>query len=263
MPSMVRLAEEKQTMSAKSKGSGREFLEKTGAEFMAPSDQMLGLPQPLFEVPDQGGAVHALPDPAGFEVPALDLWEAIVRRESVRDYSSEPLALAELSYLLFATQGVRAVVGGEYTLRTVPSAGARHAFETYLLVNRVEGLRNGLYRYLALDHRLLEVDLDPAVGGRIRAACYNQPFMQTAAVVFVWTAVPYRMTWRYGERGYRYLFLDAGHVCQNLYLAAEPIQCGACAIGAFDDDELDRAIGADRSDQFPIYVATIGKLAAR
>ncbi len=250
-------------MSAKSKGSGREFLEMTRAEFMTPSDQMLGLPQPLLELPDQGGAVHALPDPAAFEVPALDLWEAIVRRESVRDYSSEPLSLAELSYLLFATQGVRAVVDGEYTLRTVPSAGARHAFETYILANRVEGLANGLYRYLALDHRLLEIDLGPTVGERIEAACYSQPFLQTAGAVFIWTAVPYRMTWRYGERGYRYLFLDAGHVCQNLYLAAEPIRCGVCAIGAFDDDALDRAIGADRSDQFPIYVATLGKLGSR
>jgi SagB-type dehydrogenase family enzyme len=261
MPSTIRLAEAKRRMS---NGSGRQFLDTTKAEFMAPSDQMLGLPQPLLELPyEGGGALHALPDPAEFDVPALALWEAIVRRESVREYSSEPLALAELSYLLFATQGVRAVVSGEYTLRTVPSAGARHAFETYLLVNRVEGLRPGLYRYLALDHRLLEVDLDPAVGGRVVAACYSQPFLQTAAAIFVWTAVPYRMTWRYGERGYRYLFLDAGHVCQNLYLAAEPIDCGVCAIGAFDDDALDRAIGADKSDQFPIYVATVGKLAAR
>jgi SagB-type dehydrogenase family enzyme len=242
-------------------GSGRQFLEVTRAEFMAPSDQMLGLPQPLLELPYEGGAAHSLPDPAGIDVPPLGLWEAIVRRESVRDYTSEPLSLAELSYLLFATQGVRAVVDGEYTLRMVPSAGARHAFETYLLLNRVDGLERGLYRYLALDHRLLEVDLGPGVGGRIAAACYNQPFMQAAAAVFVWTAVPYRMTWRYGERGYRYLFLDAGHVCQNLYLAAEPIGCGVCAIGAFDDDALDRAIGADRSDQFPIYVATLGKRA--
>jgi SagB-type dehydrogenase family enzyme len=244
-------------------GIGRHFLDVTRAEFMAPSDQMLGLPQPLLELPYEGGAVHALPDPATFQVPPMDLWEAIVRRETCREYRDDPLSLAELSYLLFATQGVRAVVDGEYTLRTVPSAGARHAFETYLLVERVEGVRPGLYRYLALDHRLLEVDLDPSAGGRVVAACYNQPFMQAAAVVFVWTAVPYRMTWRYGERGYRYLFLDAGHVCQNLYLAAEPIGCGVCAIGAFDDDALDRAIGANQSDQFPIYVATVGKRAQR
>lgn len=245
-------------------GSGRQFLDMTRAEFLTPPDQMLGLPQPLLELPYEGGAaVYALPDPSGFDVPMLDLWEAILRRESVREYTSEALSVAELSYLLFATQGVREVVEGEYTLRTVPSAGARHAFETYVLAARVEGLRNGLYRYLALDHRLLGVDLDPSVGGRVVAACYNQPFLQTAAAIFVWTAVPYRMTWRYGERGYRYLFLDAGHVCQNLYLAAEPIGCGVCAIGAYDDDALDRAIGADQSDQFPIYVASLGKRASR
>ena len=151
------------------------------------------------------------------------------------------------------------MVGGEYTLRTVPSAGARHALETYLLARRVDGFAPGLYRYLALRHRLEEVDLDPGISERVLAACYGQAFLRQAAVIFVWTAVPYRMTWRYGERGYRYLFLDAGHACQNLYLAAAPISCGVCAVGAYDDEAMDRALGIDRSDQFPIYVAALGR----
>ncbi len=245
-------------MSAKRDGIGREFLAATGAEFMTPSDQMLGLPQPLLELSTGDGPEIPLPDPSEVEVPPLDLWEAIVRRESVREYTPEPISLAELSYLLFATQGVRSVVGGEYTLRTVPSAGARHALETYLLVDRVEGVAPGLYRYLALDHRLLQVERRPGVGRRVNAACYHQPFVGEAAVVFIWTAVPYRMTWRYGERGYRYLFLDAGHVCQNLYLAAEPIGCGVCAVGAFDDGALGQALGID-DDQFAVYVAVLGR----
>ena len=245
-------------MSAKTDGIGREFLDGTRAEFMTPSDQMLGLPQPLLELSAGDGAVIPLPDPAEFEVPALDLWEAIVRRESIREFAHEPLSLDEISYLLFATQGVRSVVGGEYTLRTVPSAGARHALETYLLLNRVEGAPHGLYRYSALDHRLLEVDRSPLVDQRIVAACYRQPFIEESAAVFLWTAVPYRMTWRYGERGYRYLFLDAGHVCQNLYLAAEPIGCGVCAVGAFDDEAIGRALGLDE-EQFLVYVAAVGR----
>lgn len=245
-------------MSAKRDGIGRDFLAATRAEFMTPSDQMLGLPQPLLELSTGDGPEVPLPDPSECEVPPLDLWEAIVRRESVREYAPDPISQAELSYLLFATQGVRSVVGGEFTLRTVPSAGARHAFETYLLVNRVEGVVPGLYRYLALDHRLLEVERGPGVAQRVAAACYHQPFIEDAAVVFLWTAVPYRMTWRYGERGYRYLFLDAGHVCQNLYLAAEPIGCGVCAVGAFDDEAAEQSLRLD-DEQFLIYVAALGR----
>ncbi len=245
-------------MSAKTDGTGREFIAATRAEFMTPSDQMLGLPQPLLELSTGEGPVTPLPDPAEFEVPALDLWEAIVRRESIREFAREPLSLEELSYLLFATQGVRSVVGGEYTLRTVPSAGARHALETYLLINRVEGVPHGLYRYLALDHRLLEVGRGPLLDQQITAACYHQSFIEESAVTFLWTAVPYRMTWRYGERGYRYLFLDAGHVCQNLYLAAQPIGCGVCAIGAFDDEAINRVLGLDE-EQFLVYVAAVGR----
>ena len=80
-----------------------------------------------------------------------------------------------------------------------------------------------------------------------------------SGVVFLWTAVPYRMTWRYGERGYRDLHLDAGHVCQNLYLAAEAVGCGVCAIAAFDDDVMNDLLGIDGNDQFLIYLATAGK----
>ncbi|HOT94982.1 MAG TPA: SagB/ThcOx family dehydrogenase [Methanoregulaceae archaeon] len=245
-------------MSAKRDGIGREFLAATRAEFISPSDQMLGLPQPLLELSAGDGPEIPLPDPSEFDVPPLDLWEAIVRRESVRDYTPDPISLQELSYLLFATQGVRTVVGGEYTLRTVPSAGARHAFETYLLIQRVDGVPPGLYRFLALDHRLREIEPGRRVGRRVAAACYHQPFVGEAAVVFLWTAVPYRMTWRYGERGYRYLFLDAGHVCQNLYLAAEPIGCGVCAVGAFDDEAAAAALGLE-DDQFLVYVAALGR----
>ena len=144
-------------------------------------------------------------------------------------------------------------------LRTVPSAGARHALESYLLVNNVEGIEKGLYRFLAIEHRLAPLEFEPGVDERITAACLGQDMVRTSAVTFIWAAVPYRMTWRYGERGYRYLYLDAGHACQNLYLAAEAIECGVCAIAAFLDDEMNRAIGVDGEEQFVIYIATAGK----
>jgi len=141
----------------------------------------------------------------------------------------------------------------------VPSAGARHALETYLLVNNVEGLEKGLYHFLPIGHKLEKVDTDAHIAGRIMAACLQQSFVETSAVTFIWSAVPYRMKWRYGERGYRYMHIDAGHVCQNLYLSAEAIGCGVCAIAAFQDEELNSALGIDGEEEFAIYVATVGK----
>jgi SagB-type dehydrogenase family enzyme len=145
------------------------------------------------------------------------------------------------------------------TLRNVPSAGARHAFETYLLVNRVEGLDLGLYRYIATRHKLLEISKDPNLAIKMKKAAYDQSMLVKCAIAFVWVASSYRMTWRYGERGFRYLLLDAGHVCQNLYLSAENIACGVCAIAAYHDDEFNDLLDLDSDKQFVIYLATVGK----
>ena len=165
----------------------------------------------------------------------------------------------QLSYLLWCTQGVKEVFQGTATLRNVPSAGARHAFETYLLINNVDGITPGLYRFLILEHSLLSVSLDKDMADKITQACLNQTFIKSSAVTFLWIAVPDRMNWRYGERGYRYLYLDAGHVCQNLYISAESIDCGTCAIAAYTDDELNQILGLDGKEQFVIYLATVGK----
>ena len=127
-----------------------------------------------------------------------------------------------------------------------------------LQANRVEDLPAGLYHYDAPEHRLLPLAAEKGFGSRIREACLNQPILDDCAAVFHWIAVADRMTWRYGERGYRYLFLDAGHVCQNLYLAAESLGAGACAVGAFDDEALDRALGL-AEDEFTVYLAVVGK----
>ncbi|TLN03736.1 SagB/ThcOx family dehydrogenase, partial [bacterium] len=183
----------------------------------------------------------------------------IEERITVRHYSDEPLSLEELSYLLWVTQGVRQVTARPVTLRNVPSAGARHAFETYLLVNRVNGLVPGLYRFVAGEHALLLVDGSPDVNARLTTACFEQKQVGTSAVTFFWVAVLERMYWRYGERGYRYLLLDAGHVCQNLYLAAGALGSGACAIGHYDDDALNAELGLDGEQLFTVYAATLGK----
>ena len=242
------------------KGIGSEFIEKTKYQCLGESDQSQGLPQPPLEVCcDPKARVIDLPPPRAVQVREVNLREAIDSRESVREYSKAPLSLDELSYLLWATQGVKRVIPRSATLRTVPSAGARHAFETFLLANNVQGLQPGLYRFLASSHKLAEVDLSGGLAERITEGCLGQSYVRASAVTFIWTAVPYRMNWRYGERGYRYLLLDAGHVCQNLYLAADAIDSGVCAIAAYNDDEINSTLGIDGLEQFSIYIATVGK----
>lgn len=242
-------------------GSGREFMEKTKYRYLGRSDQERGIPQPPLELPpDPGKRIIDLPEPASLHISPVDLRTAIEHRRSVRTYVRKPLTLAELAFLLWCTQGVQRVAGTYATFRNVPSAGARHAIETYLLVNDVDGLPPGLYRYLALTHRMQEVDTDPTLPARIMEASLHQQFVLHAGVVFLWVAVPYRMTWRYGERGYRELHKDAGHICQNLYLAAETVGCGVCAIAAYDDDVMGTILGIDRGEQFVIYLATVGKV---
>ncbi len=239
---------------------GREFMLKTKSEALEPSGERLGLPQPPLELDCPPGArLTALPAPSSLRIPAIDLRTAIEQRQTVRSYSLQPLSMDELAFLLWCTQGVKRITSRPVTRRTVPSAGARHAFETYLLCNRVEGLAPGLYRYAAIEHALLVVDLGAEVNERLTLACGDQNQVRTSTVTFTWAAVVERMYWGYSDRGYRYLHLDAGHACQNLYLAAEAIGCGVCAIAAYDDDAVNAVLGLDGEEMFAIYIASLGK----
>jgi SagB-type dehydrogenase family enzyme len=235
-------------------------MKETLYRYLDPSDQRRGLPQPPLELAyDEAQPIIALPAPADLPTYPCGLRALIENRRSARRYTHQALTLDELSFLLWCTQGVKETLDTHATLRTVPSAGARHAFETYLLVNNVEGLVPGLYRFLALSHQLAQVKTEAGLADRMAQACLDQSHVKHSAVTFFWAAVPYRMTWRYGERGYRYLHLDAGHVCQNLYLAAEALGAGVCAIAAFEDEALNRLLEFDGEEQFVIYLATVGK----
>ena len=245
-----------------SKNIGQEFFEKTKYQYLGESDQMKELPQPDLAWGAKGEQLIDLPNPEAIAVPSLDLTTASNERKSWRKYNDEPISLSELAYLLWHTQGVKKVTNRPATVRTVPSAGARHPLETFILVNRVEGLAPGLYRYLALEHRLAVVTLDATISQRIEANCHKQPFVLTSAVTFIWVADIYRSVWRYQERAYRYILLDAGHVCQNLYLTASAVGCGCCAIGAFDDDQMNNTLGLNGEDHFVVYAATVGRIEA-
>ena len=235
-------------------------MEKTKYPNLDTPDQILKLPQPPLVMPPSGeGKIIELPDPQKAKHNNVDLFDAINHRVSVRAYSKTPISLDDLSYILWCTQGVKEVTTRPATLRTVPSAGARHCFEPYVLVNNVEGLKRGLYRFLAVEHKLQEVDLTEGINEKVVKACMDQRFMLNAAIALILTVDRYRMMWRYTERGYRYMHLDAGHVMQNLYLCAESIDSGVCAIAAFYDDELNEALSIDGVDHFAVYVGVLGK----
>ena len=240
--------------------AGEEFIFKTKYQNMSHSAQRKRAAAPALQ----------LPYPDTMEVIFLPKWDKLIlynenilslidKRESTRYYKPISISIEELSYLLWCTQGVHEVISGVATRRTVPSAGARHALETILLINRVEGTTPGLYRYLSLQHQLGVLKKDSSVVNKIISASLDQDFIGDSAVTFIWVADIYRMSWRYQERGYRYIFLDAGHVAQNLYLSAESIDCGVCVIGAFDDDEINNVLGLDGQKQFVIYLAAVGK----
>ena len=240
--------------------NGYEFVEETKYPNISESDQRQDKPQPPYEIPlEEGKPLIELPDPETIDFGGYDLRQAIEERRSLRRYADETLTLEELSYLLWLTQGVKKVDEKRHVVwRTVPSAGCRHPFETYLSINRVDGLEPGLYRYVATENKLVALRIDDTFNDELTEACANQRQVKTSAVTFIWAAVPYRTVWRYSERSYRYLYLDAGHVCQNLHLAAESINCGICAIGAYDDDAADELMGFDPPEMFVIYMASLG-----
>jgi len=238
---------------------GKEFMEKTKFQYLDRSDQSRNIPQPPLEMEyDASRRVRELPRHDNIKIRSFDLRQAIEGRRSIRTYSQEPLTIEELSYLLWVTQGVVHATPGA-TFRNVPSAGARHALETYLLINNVGDVPEGIYRFLAIENRLVEVNTDPDIADRVTEGCLGQDFIRKSAVTFIWVADAYRMKWRYGERGYRYLHLDAGHVCQNLYLSAGSLDCGVCAIAAFSDDHMNDLLELDGVEQFVIYIASVGK----
>jgi len=225
------------------------------------TDQNRGLAPPPVEKPC---APHArridLPGTQEFsDLGRIDLFTAIRRRESVRTYRREELDLKEVAFLLWATQGVRRVLDAGHALRTVPSAGCRHSLETYLCVLHVAGLEPGVYRYLPLEHQLVFESAEQDLPRKLRQAVLGQPYPAQAALTFIWTTIPYRMEWRYGEASYKVIALDAGHACQNLYLACEAIGCGTCAVAAYDQPLMDRLLKVDGREEFTIYLAPVGR----
>lgn len=182
------------------------------------------------------------------------LWRVLRRRRSVRHFKDEPITKSELSQLLWAAQGITAPWGA----RTAPSAGALYPVETYVVVNSVTDVELGVYHYAVDRH-----ELDQLQAGDFRLsvaqAALDQEMAYRANVVFIWTAVFERSRWKYKQRAYRYIYLDAGHIAQNVALAAVALEFGSCQIAALYDDEVNALIGVEGVEESVVYMTVVGK----
>ncbi len=195
-----------------------------------------------------------LPDPD--DLPGLRLDEAIEQRRSRRHYSTEPLTLTELSRLLHAASGITAPGQG---LRAAPSAGALYPIETYVVVHNVVNLEPGLYHYAVAEHALEQLR-NENLSTEMVVAGIGQEMLGQASVCFILSAIFQRTRWKYRERSYRYILLETGHIGQNLYLAATSMGLGACAVGAFLDDNLNNLLGVDGEEEAALYIISVGKV---
>ncbi|MGM0396184.1 MAG: SagB/ThcOx family dehydrogenase [Bacillota bacterium] len=241
----------------------RYFLKTTIREQVdiSDNDKKNGVPMPdIQKSAKEGQKIVDLVSPDEFkDISNMTLVEAVQSRKTRRKYDPDhKMTKKELSWLLWSTQGVRKI-SGTTVLRTVPSAGNRHPFETYLAIFNVEGLEQGIYRYLPIEHKLVFLKKEDNLRNKVNEASKGQIFVGNGSVTFIWAAVPYRTEWRYTLAAHKSILLDAGHICQNLYLATEVIGYGTCAIGNYHQELADSLIEVDGMDEFVVYMAPVGK----
>lgn len=227
-------------------------------------DMAKGLPAPPIQKPYPADAkLIDLVAPSDLKIGVnVKLNDAINDRVSRRFFTGEDLSLEELSYLLWCTQGIKNIYrNGANSKRTVPSGGALHPFETYLVINHVTSIEPGLYRYLAVEHKLLPIfQNQPDMITTIRNLLHGQRLVDNASIVFIWTARPAKTEWKYGRDSLKDILISAGHICQNLYLACEAIPAGTCAVVAYNQDGLDKFLGLDGYEEISLYTAPVGKI---
>lgn len=243
----------------------RELVRWSGEPYE--SDQKLLRTQPPLTKKAAGNNVLALPK--NFEALSMeqDFVRILANRRSNRVFTGGELDILTFSFLLWAQQGVKGIRGNNYaTLRTVPSAGARHPFECYPLVLHVSGLKPGLYHYLALTHELeLLKEIDPAdqaLMEQVVRSVSGQKWVQKASVIFYYSLIPYRGEWRYAFNAHRVMMIDAGHVTENLYLACSALNLGTCAIAAMDTETASGLFSLDGEEEYIFYCAPVGTVSA-
>lgn len=193
-----------------------------------------------------------LPLPAPRHDSRTALEKVLFHRRSVREYQARPLTLAELSQLLWAAQGI--TFPGGY--RTAPSAGALYPLEVYVVVGSVTDLASGIYKYLPAKHQLMNVGSEDKRFS-LRQAALDQSSISEAGAILVFCAVYQRTTGKYGQRGIRYVHMEAGHAAQNVYLQAESLYLGTVVLGAFDDAQVKDVLSLKEEE--PLYLMPVGK----
>ena len=199
---------------------GERFHQETSLTWRGAISDLLGRkpPQPPTYKTYENAKRIALPTP---DHEGLSVETAIQKRRSVRNYSGEPMTLTQLAQLLFAAQGITGRMYGE-GLRTAPSAGALYPFEIYVVGNSVAGLDKGIYHYAVREHQL-ELVKEGDFRDDITEAAFQQEMLGEANVSFVLAAVINRTRHKYGERGFRYIYMEAGHISENIYLQASSL----------------------------------------
>jgi SagB-type dehydrogenase family enzyme len=182
----------------------------------------------------------------------VSIEEALSKRQSTRSFAEEALNLNELSQLLWAAQGI--THGREF--RTAPSAGALYPLEVYALVGRVDDLSLGLYKYDISKHALTRIK-DGDQREPFSEAVYQPTIIKQAPLTLIISAVYSRTTVKYGERGIRYVHMEAGHAGQNIMLQATALGLGCVGMGAFDDDFVKDFLG--NKEEAPLYIIPIGR----
>jgi SagB-type dehydrogenase family enzyme len=196
--------------------------------------------------------------PNQFQASTITFNEVLKKRKSIRSFSSQPLSKNDLAFLLWASTGIQRTEHG-YEFRTTPSAGALYPIETYIAANNVKEIEQGLYHYNIKNHSIEEIKLGN-FGEKLARAALDQEMCADASVVFIWTAVFRRAKWKYSQRAYRYIYLDAGHIAQNLGLAVTSVGCGSCEVGAFFDDEINSLLGIDGTEESTVCLSVVGHL---
>lgn len=185
----------------------------------------------------------------------VSIEETLTKRRSYRDYTEEKLKLQEVSQLLWAAQGKP---DKNNFRRTSPSAGATYPLEVYLIPTNVEGIESGLYRYLPDTHQLERVSKENMIDEIYDAALKQSSIMSSSALILI-SGISQRTTEKYGERGIRYVFMEAGHAAQNVYLQAAALSIGTVVIGAFDDEKINRLL-CFATEETLLYIMPLGKI---
>jgi len=204
----------------------------------------------------EGFGMRKIQLPGKLAYEGLTVEQAIVNRRSHRDFSEQAMSLPELSHLLLYSSGI---TDKRHGFRAAPSAGATYPIEVYALVNNVEGLSKGIYHYLIPSHELGLMH-EGDFSHDLSHAALGETMVRQANVVLALSAVFQRTQRRYRERSQRYIFFEAGHIAQNTYLIATSMGLGACAIGAFYDDQVNRLLGLNMRDESALYLIAVGKI---